>query len=816
MPSLPHPPHATPREQTLIPTPHPLAERPTTPPPRPVTLALLTDAPDYAPDAALWHEVAFQAVLHPESEQALLELLESTPVDFVLLDPAFGRAKFLDNIKRARPATRLLFLVEEPRPTRLMKLRARGHEFLSLPRQERTQRLAQQLLELLFPRAEPRQKVHGITLSFAIDEANRQRLEYPLADISPHGLAWNTDIRGLHEALLPGAMIHHLKAHRADETLFSADRASIRHLTATPPEERGPNQFRIGVRLLADEARPTGRVEEKLFHDPITVASLLKQALEHDALEFTLSYGAATIHPGRWEMARDTTSDAHHFTGEWPEEWRAGTILRGHFELNNWGCEFLAMIEGRIDERTIRLQSPATIRGVKRREIPRHQPSERAGITIRFQLPFAERAVEVEPRDFSVHGFGFELTEREGPVIPGTQLRSITVRGIGSPFTRYRGVVRYARVVYQRGERYYRCGVSLKGVNGGQGYRMADTLVTDQLPDVKSGQGMRLEDLWSFFYASNFIYPKKEEAMRPILNQVQNTFTTLLRDPDSPILRTIVVESDENTVTAHMSLLRAYSNTWIMQHLASVGMQKGNRNAAKDINIGTVDTLSQFGDARWMRAYFQPSKSFPDKIAGVFARRVEDHKQSNLNIYSYLSSPTSLANESSIPLSVSPANKGDLNLLESYFIAEDSLLEFLAEDGQCDEMGLESIGRQYDRYGLHRRRRFIVAELNGRVCGIASLEFSSFGLNLSEVTNRCTIHVWEHEPFAIISLAEYARCLNRSQGIPFCIVLVKPEHAPTLIARGFNHSRDYACWTLHRDLFPEYADYIEKAFSTRA
>jgi len=290
----------------------------------------------------------------------------------------------------------------------------------------------------------------------------------------------------------------------------------------------------------------------------------------------------------------------------------------------------------------------------------------------------------------------------------------------------------------------------------------------------------------------------------------------LLQDRESPIMRTVVVNSPESPVEAHVSLLRIYTETWIMQHLASIGMRNRNRNAVRDAYLGTVGVLNQLKDIRWMRAYFQPTKSFPDRIAGVFARRIGNRDLSNLNTYAYLSAPTHRFDIGELPLPVRPATAEDLHLIESHFVSRDSRLEFMAEDGTADEMELASIGREYGRYRLHRRRRFFVAERNGNVCGAASMEFSSFGLNLSEVTNRCSIHVWDEEPRALIALAEQARSVYRDLGHPFCVVLTRPQFAPLLIRRGFNYSRDYACWTLRRDLFPEYADYIEKIFSTAA
>ncbi|GAB6043377.1 hypothetical protein [Endothiovibrio diazotrophicus] len=784
--------------------PAPGRSAPTLQPPRPAALALLTDAPAFQPGARLWRTVHFQEVFHVRSEKELLALLEERAVDLVVLDPGYGRGRFLDGLKRLRPAVRLLFLVEEPRPPRLLKLRARGHHFASLPCQATPRRLARGLLELLFPRAEPRRAVSGLRVVFG-------GRSFELENVSCHGIAWRVSVEELDEALVPGRVVRALEVHQGDQLIFTAAHARIRHLSAVA----GGGRFRVGARLLPAAEDPATVVEERLFDDPITVSSLLKQALERAEFRFTDAHDGALLFPGRWDARRDPFNGAHPFLGEWPERWQPGGVVRCCFELNNWGCEYFAAIEARPDTATLALRPPAVVKGVRRREIPRHRPSAEANLRVRFQLPFAERWVECRPRDFTVRGFAFELPESRGPVLPGTRLPAIAVVGLDAPFAFCAGVVCHVRPVQLHGRRHLHCGVQLDDLGEARGLIAVDALVNDRLRDVKSGQGMHLDDLWAFFYASNFIYPKKEEAMRPIIDQVKANYGTLLRERGSPLMRTVVVNSPEVVVEAHMSLLHAYSETWIMQHLASVGMQTQNPNAVRDAYLGTVNMLNQLDGVRWMRAYFQPSKSFPDRIAGVFARRVEDRNRSILNRYAYLNSPTSRGDEADIGLSIRPAEEPDLQMLQGHLAARGSLAEFLAEDGAPEERGLESIQRLYARHRLRRERRFVVAEVNGTVLGGASLEFSSFGLNLSEVTNRCTIHAWQWEPHTVTALAEYARLAYRREGFPFCVVMVDPEHAEVLTTRGFNYTRDYACWTLHRDIFPDYVDYIEKAFTTR-
>jgi hypothetical protein len=302
--------------------------------------------------------------------------------------------------------------------------------------------------------------------------------------------------------------------------------------------------------------------------------------------------------------------------------------------------------------------------------------------------------------------------------------------------------------------------------------------------------------------------------MRPILDEVQQNFSQLIQDKDSPILRTVIVNSKQDSVDAHMSLLLAYSHTWIMQHLASLGIHRNNKEAAKNVFLGTIITLSQLQDIHWMRAYFQPQKSSPDRLGGIFARRIEDKALSTLNVYAYLTSTKQEHSPNKNFEKIRESSREDFKKIKEYYISNNALSEFTAEDGTQNEMELNAIRKIYSHYGLNRHRQYLVNESKGRVTGFASLEFSSYGLNLSEVTNRCVIHSWEDEHDTIISLALSARSRYFELGYSFCIIMVKPEFAHKLTNSGFNYTRDYACWTLHRNLFPDYVDYIEKLFRT--
>ena len=784
-----------------------------------VSGAILSGSPTYQRNAPLWKILHFKEMKHVQTPSELLDLLASTPIDFVFLDLQYGRLRFLDSMKRTQPTIRFVFLIKESCPPTLVKMANRGYRFLYLEEQGSSERLAQTFLEQAFPRNEGRWPLKKITIEFETQGFWRKRWVHRLVDISTSGISWMIEQHDPCGAFLPGTVIHDLRIHRDTTLLVLTRQARIRHLSPIEvPQQPIPISCRVGAQFLVGRNEPTVAYEETLVKDRIAKTAIIEQGLKSSSLHLTCLDKPDHAFQGGGHIEKNGPRKSLFLYGEWPHDWSAGTVIHGTVEIAEWGYTFLTGIQERLDPHTLRVQFPATIKGVKQRIVPRHRLTEHSGIDVEFCSPFTDQTVRGQPLDISTQGFSLDVDKNSGPMPSGTYLHSILIYGMeenrAMPVS---GYVRTVKSVCQQNVQAYRCGIEIEPTIEHDLLTTADAVTGLTYKGVNSGQGMPWKDLWAFFYDSKFLYPQKMDVLQPVLPQVQQTFATLVQDRTSPILRTLVVRSEDTAIEAHLSIVHAYTQTWIMQHLASLGVSKGNKYAVRNVYLGMVEVLSQLSNIRWLRAYFQPQKSFPDRIIGGFARRIQDRLRSNLTVYAYLTSSTdvlTINKENRKRLSVRAATAEDFHVLEHYFLSHGSLTEFLAEDGRANELELQSMHCEYQRCGLTRSRQVVVAEQHGHVCGVALMEFSSLGLNFSEITNRCTIHVWEQGHRATLSLAEYARGQYRQRGYLSCIVMVKPEWASVLTASGFTHARDYACWTLHRDLFPEYSRYIEKIFST--
>lgn len=239
-----------------------------------------------------------------------------------------------------------------------------------------------------------------------------------------------------------------------------------------------------------------------------------------------------------------------------------------------------------------------------------------------LRSPFLDHVLEFPVLDISAQGLLFRLEGHDTTLPPGTCLRHLSIRGLVDEPLAAQGTVLFVRQESVEGRVEQRCGASLTWPRERDRVLAADAIVQLQSPRVSSGQGLSFDDLWSFFKRVGFVYPEKEESLREVFSEVRDNVSRLLQDPVPTILRTVVYR-DEGQVYGHQSLLRSYEHTWIVQHLSADPSGRRSLFAARDANIGVTDLMVQSPDVQWIKTYFQPHKSFPDRVVGgALARRV--------------------------------------------------------------------------------------------------------------------------------------------------------------------------------------------------
>ncbi len=321
-------------------------------------------------------------------------------------------------------------------------------------------------------------------------------------------------------------------------------------------------------------------------------------------------------------------------------------------------------------------------------------------------------------------------------------------------------------------------------------------------PGLRVAHDVTFDDIWTVLMDSGFLYPEKLARLEPVLPCIKQTMRKLLK-ANGNLMATAVMRN-EQTLEAHMNILRWCEQTWIVQHLAALPMSARRLCASAQLTMG----FTQYGQLRpdivWNKMYFRPNNLWPARVFGGYAKRVTDPTTSDLRTFHYLvastagDSPQSLKPHTGIE--VRQGGQEDKVMIEDWFTSRGRTVEVQANQLQASCNGLEKLSREYEQAGLLRRRESIIAERNGHVTGFALLEIASLGMNFSELTNSFTVHLMDDtDDETRRELAEAAKQRYAEYGRTQCIALEDAENLSAYEAAGFSKVKDYTCWTFHRE-----------------
>ena len=104
--------------------------------------------------------------------------------------------------------------------------------------------------------------------------------------------------------------------------------------------------------------------------------------------------------------------------------------------------------------------------------------------------------------------------------------------------------------------------------HGRQGSGNLSSFLHQSVDDrLRVGGSVDLEELWRFFFETGFIYPSKYLSIEAHKEEFRRTYEKLYLDSPS-IARHFLIQ-DKGQIFGHMSMIRFYSNAWIIQHHAA-------------------------------------------------------------------------------------------------------------------------------------------------------------------------------------------------------------------------------------------------------
>lgn len=732
----------------------------------------------------------------------LAALLTQAPADVVVAPPD---PRLLDPLQAARGEARLL-LCGEQIPNKVLDAAGQGSDLRVV---ERLDELRREVHALARPRSlMVRHHLPGLSVRWA--GADRA---VPVLDISNGGLSFRLELDDELERLLPGALLSGLVVDRYEEAGLSAESAVVRYVEQALGAGGAPH-YRVGCELLPSPpgAQPSkaarltdGAARAGLLRAALRAGSLLVESTHADAAGVACTGGQVDLKAGELRLEAPLTPF---------EPWE---VVRGTFELGGGSYRFLSSVKS-VQPLVLRL--PATVEGAHRRSSARWRPEGKEPLQVSLSSPLlpggpAHRTV----LEISSTGLSFEAHPEFDLFPPGMRLTRVDLR-LGSLTLRCRGEVRNL-LPMPGAPRSLRCGIVFEGLDALERTRLADAVMRHRFPGLADGRELPVDAVWQFFLDTRFLYPEKLAALGPLAAEVKRTFARLSGTTDA--LFKSVVYTEGERVFAHLSALRAYRRTWVVQHLAGTTRLKG-RQGPRIVNLGLSEFFGQNTDLEYVKVFFRPDNKWPARVFGGFARKVSDRQLSDLRHLDYLTVPTDCILPPVEGLRVIPADGGDLSVVERAFVGAERGLLLRSDDLTRSALGLQELSEAWRAAGLARERRVLLALQGDRPVAFALCEISSPGLNLSELLSAFRLVLL---PEALAGLdpeqaAERALALRtaliraalplyRKAGRPFAVGLFAKGEADALLLPA-SHRKVYVGWTCHRTLYRRFSEHVDRLY----
>jgi hypothetical protein len=424
-----------------------------------------------------------------------------------------------------------------------------------------------------------------------------------------------------------------------------------------------------------------------------------------------------------------------------------------------------------------------------------------------FEHPFFKKRIQRDIFDLATTGFSISDNSDEAVLMPGMIISKLSILHAGVMIANCTAQIIYRRV--DGDTSHY--GIAILDMDIHSYSRINHLLGAHADPHISVSTEIDMDALWEFFFQAGFIYPKKYGFCQAYREDYITTYRKLYQEnPD--IARHITYEKN-GKIYGHMSMVRAYERTWLIQHHAAMPMENRMPGYVVLRHIilflhGVYSLPSAKMD--YVMCYFRPENKFPDRVFGGFARDLNNPQWCSLDLFSYLTVPTKGAS-ASLPDGwlLREMSRLDLWELDNFYrrMSEGLFMNVLTKTVDLNE---ESLSEAADRRGLKRKWSFFALCHENRLVCVMIVNQSDLGINLSEILNSITLMVTEADLLSWDVLMSAVAQLAAVYDIDKVPLLIYPETFVQL--KGIPFEKRYQMWIIDMHYSNLFLEFVQKKF----
>jgi hypothetical protein len=434
--------------------------------------------------------------------------------------------------------------------------------------------------------------------------------------------------------------------------------------------------------------------------------------------------------------------------------------------------------------------------------------------TVRFVHPLTKRHVNLEVQDISGSGMAIREESKYAVLLPGLIIPDLQIC-----FGNGDHVSCIAQVIYSQpggsedNPTVLRCGVAILDMDADEHRKLLALIQQTGNKNAYLCNQVHLEDLWSFFFETGFIYPAKYEYIEKHKVQIKSVYSKLYTE--NPAIARHFIHQRNGLILAHMSIVRFYEKAWLMHHLAAIRSSDNRGGLAVFKQIGSFINDSHRLNSINMNyafCYYRPENKFPNHVFSGAAKHIQNPKRCSVDQFAYFHLVKHRHRQRPLPpgWELKPVSDHDLRDLESYYEECCGGLMIQALDLGIANHDIADTEAAFAQIGLVRSRHLYSLKMTGQLKAVLMIDIADIGLNMSDLTNSVKMIIldqtalnWPIIQSGILNL------FDRFQ-IDEMPILAHPADSVTSL--GLPNEKNYNLWIFDLNYTDEYFRYLKRLF----
>jgi len=425
--------------------------------------------------------------------------------------------------------------------------------------------------------------------------------------------------------------------------------------------------------------------------------------------------------------------------------------------------------------------------------------------------PLTQEVVTLPVHDISGSGFSVEEDNKYSVLLPGLIIPGLEIEIANRCSIKCLAQIINRRIEHVHEKEVAKCGIAILDMALRDQMKLSGILQRAGSQNAHVCNRVNTENLWKFFFEAGMIYPQKYDKLYNNKEELKKIYDKLYIE--HPQIARHFVYQDRGVLYAHMSMLRYFSNTWLIQHhISSAAVHKGpGISVLRQICQHTNDFYQNHSaKLKYVVCHFRSNNRFPNRVFGKFTQKVGDSSISAVYPLAYIdyAKKKNPNNNLTSEITIEKAEYEDLLELKHSIGEEYGKLIFHAMDFEQELYNTDELALEYKKIGFNREKFLFSVKVFGQVKAVVLLLISDLGLNLSNLTRCIYFFVVDQHDFSdsyFYAVLNYIQSYYQDVQIPVLIF-------PVSYADSYNilYSKIYNFWIFDTNYLDTFLRFVQK------